>query len=254
MRWIRRPSRACSGARLRQRLRHVVADVRDYERLAAEVQAAQPSAIFHLAAQPLVRRAYAEPRETFETNVMGTVNVLEAARACSSVRAVVIVTSDKCYQNQERTRHTARRTRWVAAIPTAPARAARNSSPQPTATASSPTWLSWPPSGRQRDRRGRLGRRPDHPGLLPSAGGGEPNRRPKPGCRPALAARARAAVRVPLARGSHAARWPPLRGHLELRTRRPRPGPAGALGGRALPGGVGRWVLDHPSQCWASAP
>jgi CDP-glucose 4,6-dehydratase len=57
--------------------------------------------IFHLAAQALVRRAYAEPRETFETNVMGTLNVLEAARACPSVRAVVIVSSDKCYQNLE---------------------------------------------------------------------------------------------------------------------------------------------------------
>ena len=83
------------------RLRHVVADIRDRARVAAEVQAAQPSVIFHLAAQPLVRRAYAEPHETFETNVMGAVNVLEAARACASVRAVVIVTSDKCYQNLE---------------------------------------------------------------------------------------------------------------------------------------------------------
>ena len=86
---------------LGQRVRHVVADVRDQDRLAAEVQVAKPSVIFHLAAQALVRRAYAAPSETFETNVMGTVNVLEAARACQSVRAVVIVTSDKCYQNLE---------------------------------------------------------------------------------------------------------------------------------------------------------
>lgn len=84
---------------LGSRLRHIVADVRDRDRLVSEVEAAQPSVIFHLAAQSLVRRAYSEPRETFETNVMGTVNVLEAARACASVRAVVIVTSDKCYQN-----------------------------------------------------------------------------------------------------------------------------------------------------------
>jgi CDP-glucose 4,6-dehydratase len=83
------------------RLRHVVADVRDHDRLIAEVQAARPSVVFHLAAQAIVRRAYAEPRETFETNIMGTVNVLEAARACPSVRAVVIVTSDKCYLNHE---------------------------------------------------------------------------------------------------------------------------------------------------------
>ncbi len=86
---------------LEDRLRHVVADIRDHERLEAEVQAAQPSVIFHLAAQAIVRRAYVNPRETFEANVMGTVNVLEAARACPSVRAVVIVTSDKCYQNVE---------------------------------------------------------------------------------------------------------------------------------------------------------
>jgi CDP-glucose 4,6-dehydratase len=83
------------------RLRHVVADIRDRDRLIDEVQAAQPSVIFHLAARALVRRAYDEPRDTFETNVMGTVNVLEAARACPSVRAVVIVTSDKCYENLE---------------------------------------------------------------------------------------------------------------------------------------------------------
>jgi CDP-glucose 4,6-dehydratase len=86
---------------LASRLKHVVADVRDRDRLAAEVQAARPSAIFHLAAQPIVRLAYAEPHETFDTNVMGTVNVLDAARSCDSVKAVVIITSDKCYQNLE---------------------------------------------------------------------------------------------------------------------------------------------------------
>lgn len=89
------------GLQLSDRLRHVVADVRDRDRIVAEVQAAQPSVIFHLAARALVLRAYEEPRDTFETNVMGTVNVLEAARACPSVRAVVVVTSDKVYQNLE---------------------------------------------------------------------------------------------------------------------------------------------------------
>jgi CDP-glucose 4,6-dehydratase len=86
---------------LRSRVKHVVADVRDVSRLVAEVQAAQPSVIFHLAARALVLRAYQEPRDTFETNVMGTVNVLEAARACPSVRAVVVVTSDKSYLNPD---------------------------------------------------------------------------------------------------------------------------------------------------------
>ena len=83
------------------RIRHVTGDVRDPDRLVAEVQAAAPLAIFHLAAKALVRGAYASPHETFETNVMGTVNVLEAARSCPSVKAVVIVTSDKVYQNPE---------------------------------------------------------------------------------------------------------------------------------------------------------
>ncbi|MEI6727308.1 MAG: CDP-glucose 4,6-dehydratase, partial [Actinomycetes bacterium] len=86
---------------LDQRLSHVQADVRDQGRLVAEMAAARPSVVFHLAAQPLVRLGYAEPRETFETNVMGTVNVLEAARVCESAAAVVIVTSDKCYDNPE---------------------------------------------------------------------------------------------------------------------------------------------------------
>jgi CDP-glucose 4,6-dehydratase len=86
---------------LGSRINHVVADVRDRGRVTAEMQAAQPSVIFHLAARALVLRAYQEPRDTFETNVMGTVNILEAARACPSVRAVVIVTSDKSYQNPE---------------------------------------------------------------------------------------------------------------------------------------------------------
>ena len=86
---------------LERRLHHIVADVRDRDRLAAEMAAARPSVVFHLAAQAIVRAAYARPHETFETNVMGTVNVLEAARACDTVQAVVIVTSDKSYQNLE---------------------------------------------------------------------------------------------------------------------------------------------------------
>ncbi len=86
---------------LERSVRHVVADVRDAGRVGDEVAAACPSIIFHLAAQAIVRTAYAHPRETFETNVMGTVNVLEAARASDSVEAVVVVTSDKSYQNLE---------------------------------------------------------------------------------------------------------------------------------------------------------
>jgi len=91
----------CEALRLAGRVRHVVADVRDRDRLAAEMAAARPDVVFHLAAQAIVRTAYAQPRDTFETNIMGTVNVLESARECDSVRAVVVVTSDKSYQNLE---------------------------------------------------------------------------------------------------------------------------------------------------------
>jgi len=78
----------------------IEADVRDYETVAQGMRTCEPEILFHLATQPLVRRSFADPRETFETNVMGTVNVLEAVRATPSVRVMVIVTSDKCYENR----------------------------------------------------------------------------------------------------------------------------------------------------------
>lgn len=81
--------------------RHVIGDVRDLAHLREVMKAASPEIVLHLAAQPLVRLSYETPVETYETNVMGTVNVLEAVRACPSVRAVVVVTSDKCYENHE---------------------------------------------------------------------------------------------------------------------------------------------------------
>ena len=80
---------------------HHIADIRDYPRLATVVREARPELVFHLAAQPLVLRSYREPRETYEVNVMGTVNVLEAIRGVESVRVCQIVTSDKCYENRE---------------------------------------------------------------------------------------------------------------------------------------------------------
>jgi CDP-glucose 4,6-dehydratase len=75
--------------------------VRDAEHLGKVIQESKPEMIFHLAAQPLVRLSYQEPRMTFETNVMGSVNILEALRQAQSVRTCVIVTSDKCYDNKE---------------------------------------------------------------------------------------------------------------------------------------------------------
>lgn len=82
----------------------IAGDVRDLKALRQSLLRAKPQFVFHLAAQALVRESYADPVDTYSTNVMGTVNVLEAVREAESVRATVIVTSDKCYENRERVR------------------------------------------------------------------------------------------------------------------------------------------------------
>lgn len=87
---------------LADRITSKLADVTDAAALEAALTAARPRVVFHLAAQPLVRRGYAAPARTFATNVLGTVHVLEAVRHTPSVEAVVVVTSDKCYENRER--------------------------------------------------------------------------------------------------------------------------------------------------------
>ena len=81
-------------------MREVPADIRDAEAVATLVDEALPEVVLHLAAQPIVRRSYREPAETFAINVMGTANVLDAVRATGSAAAVVVVTSDKCYENR----------------------------------------------------------------------------------------------------------------------------------------------------------
>lgn len=78
-----------------------IADVRDGEALGRVVTTAQPELMFHMAAQPLVRDSYRIPAETYAINVMGTVNFFEAVRSCKSVRAVINITTDKCYENRE---------------------------------------------------------------------------------------------------------------------------------------------------------
>lgn len=80
---------------------HIIADIRDGETLKRAMQNAQPDIVLHLAAQPLVRYSYIEPVETYQTNVIGTVNVLEAVRATPSVKAALNITTDKCYENRE---------------------------------------------------------------------------------------------------------------------------------------------------------
>jgi CDP-glucose 4,6-dehydratase len=82
-------------------IHHVEADVRDGTKLTETMVAFQPEFVFHLAAQALVRPSYADPKTTFETNVMGSVNLLEAVRKCESVCSLVYITSDKCYENLE---------------------------------------------------------------------------------------------------------------------------------------------------------
>ncbi len=88
-------------ARLHHCVQTTTGDVRDPKHLAETVAAVQPDVVFHLAAQPLVRDSYQTPVDTYATNVMGTVHLLEAVRNTPSVRSVVVVTSDKCYENRE---------------------------------------------------------------------------------------------------------------------------------------------------------
>ncbi len=80
---------------------HTLGDIRDLPTVQKAMQASQADIIIHMAAQPLVRLSYAEPVQTYATNVMGTVHVLESARHTPSVKAIVCVTTDKCYENKE---------------------------------------------------------------------------------------------------------------------------------------------------------
>jgi CDP-glucose 4,6-dehydratase len=79
---------------------HYLADVRDQAAMTAAMREAAPELVLHLAAQALVRHSYADPVATWSTNVMGTVHLLDAVRACPSVKAALVVTTDKCYENQ----------------------------------------------------------------------------------------------------------------------------------------------------------
>jgi CDP-glucose 4,6-dehydratase len=97
------PTNPClfEAARVGEGMHSVIADIRDFEKLSAAITACAPDIVFHLAAQPLVRRSYVDPVETFSTNVMGTVNLLEVVRKNPAVKVVVNVTTDKCYENRE---------------------------------------------------------------------------------------------------------------------------------------------------------
>lgn len=88
-------------SKVAQGMTHATGDIRDYATVLMQMQSFKPEIVFHMAAQPLVRLSYQQPVETYSTNVMGTVHVLEAARYSGSVKALVNITTDKCYENRE---------------------------------------------------------------------------------------------------------------------------------------------------------
>jgi CDP-glucose 4,6-dehydratase len=89
------------STKLEAKVTHIHGDIRDLDRVMETFKKYQPEIVFHLAAQPLVRLSYAEPKLTFDTNVGGTVNIFEAVRKSPSVKVLLNVTSDKCYENRE---------------------------------------------------------------------------------------------------------------------------------------------------------
>ncbi|NCQ47252.1 MAG: CDP-glucose 4,6-dehydratase, partial [Shewanella frigidimarina] len=88
-------------ASVAEKIESEIGDIRNLEQLTSSMQGFNPDILIHMAAQPLVRLSYKEPLETYETNVMGTAKVLEAARSCENLKAIVSVTTDKCYENKE---------------------------------------------------------------------------------------------------------------------------------------------------------
>lgn len=86
---------------LTERMASYIGDIRSLDKISEVIEEVKPEIVFHLAAQPIVRTSYEDPVGTYETNVMGTVHILEAIRKCTSVRAVVNITTDKVYENKE---------------------------------------------------------------------------------------------------------------------------------------------------------
>jgi len=86
---------------LKDKIVHIIGDLRDFPKLKSVFEEHQPEFVFHLAAQPIVRESYTSPKETYYINIGGTVNVLECCRLSDSVRVIINVTSDKCYENKE---------------------------------------------------------------------------------------------------------------------------------------------------------
>ena len=86
---------------LKDKITNIIGDVRDYEKLKKVFTKYQPEFVFHLAAQPIVRESYLNPKDTLDINIGGTVNIFECCRLSNSVKVIINVTSDKCYENKE---------------------------------------------------------------------------------------------------------------------------------------------------------
>ena len=108
-------------------MRSITGDVCDLPHLKRAMAEVEPEIVFHMAAQSLVRVSYEDPILTYQTNVMGTANLLEAVRETQSVRAVVVITTDKCYENRNWPWGYREIDRWEGTIPTATARPALSS-------------------------------------------------------------------------------------------------------------------------------
>ena len=127
MRWRRKPApNLFTDARVADHVEHELGDIRNPEALERSMAAFRPEVVFHLAAQPLVRRSYSDPVETYSTNVMGTVHLLDAIRRVPSVRAVMVITTDKSTRIASGCGDIAKRTGWADSILTAIAKPAWN--------------------------------------------------------------------------------------------------------------------------------
>lgn len=87
--------------KLEKKIKHIEGDIRDFDKMLQVFKQIKPEIVFHMAAQPIVRKSFEDPKTTFNTNIIGTVNILECIRNTSSVKSAVIITSDKCYKNKE---------------------------------------------------------------------------------------------------------------------------------------------------------
>ena len=113
-------------ANISEEMNSIIGDIRDLDFLKKSVAETKPDIIIHMAAQALVRDSYKNPVETYSTNIMGTVNIFEAAKESNSLRSIVNITSDKCYENKERKKGIVKMSQWVDMTRIVVARDARN--------------------------------------------------------------------------------------------------------------------------------